>query len=214
MKKLLLFLVLASFSISSYAETLVYAGFIRYDGFVMKNSGNVRESGFTRAYLIVAYDTTTRIFSTPTIIKYWKENEQNVYLETPYTGSLTQNAILNPPPGNRVFMKGFTGDNIFKSYEFLDGSKMIKGYPSWLIFGYGVSIPVSNSLEGSQIAEDVGDLGYRKIRSSRVKFVIAQKWTKDNMINDVPTTVGNIIAWFALPQNGGYLPYVPYSPVP
>ena len=211
MKKLLLFLTLALFSLSSYAEVLVYAGFIRYEGYVMRNSGNVIESGFTRAYLIVAYDPTTRVFSSPTIIKYWKENGQNVYQTTPYTGSLTQNTILTPP-GNRVFMKGFTGDNIFKSYEFLDGSKMVKGYPSLVVFG--ANIPFSNLLEGSQITEDVGTLGYRKIRSSRVKFTIAQQKTKDNMSSDVPTTVLAMESFLALPANGGYLPYVPYSPVP
>ena len=211
MKKLLLFLALASFSLSSYAEVLVYAGFIRYEGYIMKNSGNTRESGFTRAYLIVAYDPVTRIFSSPTIIKYWKENGQNVYQTAPYTGTLTQNAILTPP-GNRVFMKGFSGDNIFKSYEFLDGSAMVKGYPSLVVIG--ANIPFSNLLEGSQITEDVGSLGYRKIRSSRVKFAIAQQQTKLNMSSDVPTTVLAMESFLALPQNGGYLPYVPYSPVP
>lgn len=201
MKKLLLVLALASFSFSTYAETLVYFGFIRYEGFIMENSGNRKESGFTRVYLVVSYDPTTRAFTEATLIKYWRKGGQKFRQTTTYTGSITENVILNSPPGNRVFMKNFIDDNTNKYYEFLDSSTMVTGYPSLVILGR--DMPFANLLEGAQITEEAGNLGYRNIRTSNVKFQIAQAATKVYITSTVALTVGNLEA---LIQKYGYSP--------
>ena len=106
-------------------------------------------------------------------------------------------------------MKNFIDDNTNKAYEFLDSSKMVKGdpYPSMLIIG--ANIPFSNLLEGAQITEDAANLGYRNIRCSRVKFVIAQKYTKDNIGNPVGNVVTTIETYLESQKGGSYLPIAP-----
>jgi len=200
MKKLLLVLALASFSISSYAETLVYFGFIRYEGFIMENSGNKKEAGFTRAYLVVGYDQNTRVFSDATLIKYWRKGGQKFRETVPYTGSVTENVILNAPPGNRVFMKDFIDDNTNKYYEFLDStSTMVSGRQGII----GSSIPFASTLEGAQITEEAGNLGYRNIRSGTVKLAIAQSITKEVITLPPATAVAGIEAMI---EGYGYTP--------
>lgn len=209
MKKIAVLFISLLISVSAFSDThtLVYAGLIRAKNYQMSSQSNTFVTKLYRAYLVVSYDTDTRVFSEATMIKYWADKGLKWTETSSYTGTITEN-VINSPVGDRVFMQLFQDGVDNKSYEFNDSpSSMIPFRVSYEAGGVltVVEFFASSSITGSLITESTDALGQRLLQSADVAFGISQGITARHLSETVADTVDDVEAIVA--RKG-------YSPVP
>lgn len=187
MKKIFLSILLAALSFHAFAETLVYTGFIGTTSYIMSNNGNTKENPVYRAFFVVAYDPTTKVFSDATLITFWKNDGQKWRQTTAYAGNISENLFIRPE-GNRLSMKLFQGDDTTSNFEYSDSPVKMMSNKRTVI---GSEMLFAASLQGGQIYESVLN-GERVIRSAKIKFSIASQWTRDHINGSAATAITDI----------------------
>ena len=187
MKKILLAMLLTALSFHAFAETLVYTGFFGTTSYTMSNNGNFKGNPVYRAFFVVSYDPTTKVFSDAAIITFWKSDGQKWRQTTAYSGNINENLFISPE-GNRVSMKLFLGDDTTSNFQFSDSPVKMMSNKRTII---GSEMLFAASLQGAQIYESVEN-GARVIRSVKIKFSIASQWTKDHINGSAATAITDI----------------------
>ena len=180
-------MLLTALSFHAFAETLVYTGFFGTTSYTMSNNGNFKGNPVYRAFFVVSYDPTTKVFSDAAIITFWKSDGQKWRQTTAYSGNINENLFISPE-GNRVSMKLFLGDDTTSNFQFSDSPVKMMSNKRTII---GSEMLFAASLQGAQIYESVEN-GARVIRSVKIKFSIASQWTKDHINGSAATAITDI----------------------
>ncbi len=197
MKKIILLASLICFSVSSFAEVLVYKCHYKTQTYTMKSGQNTRSPRLVYAYLVLNYDPNTTLFTEPTMVIYWQENKEKYMQTIPYAGNVLE--ILTPnTAGRRVVMNAFVDSTDNKSYSFIDSTRnMMKNQLGTI----GSPMPFTPGFKGAEIYETAMPLGGKILQSSSMNAYIVSSLTKEYINGSVGSAVSAIET---MVKNWGY----------
>lgn len=167
------------------AECLVFKGTFKGGKVYTQSNGasNVERSNEQGAYLIVEYSPSPEAYGNAYLVKFSKRGTERFYTVDNFNASFEVSFVNGR---KRVIITDISNTEAEKDFIVMISGKYV--FRRQVTEDY----PIPSNIKGSDIYEQVNDLGERQITSQFINLKLANKWTSENFTSTSAAVLASV----------------------